>query len=330
MLNVVISFHSSMTQIDWQRRRLIDLFGPDTVYINGGSGLQSLPGGYDGAINKYARNVPRSPSDPKYVVGKEETHWRKALVNPYVMSKDHPPKDRNENVRYPAQGEPYRVCIVGFSEGCQGVEVFLKSTDIGYIDTAVAIDGIHFGKDSWRNPKDNKVYDCRVNSACMRARSAPWIRYGSLASFGNAPDNPTIKPGSRCLILTASDCAPPPCCRQARWALDYIAEKVLSGNIGAPKDAPQGILGGVPGHPYTLGPGSDKYGSYSAISYPAPQNEKYMAWGNFYEFYYKNIDVNNSGHWDHTYQSKVVLPLMLEKIVIPRWKASTGGTLVGV
>ena len=329
MLNVVISFHSSMTQLDWQRRRLIDLFGPDTVYINGGSGLQDTVG-YDAAINKYARNVPRSPSDPKYVAGKESTHWRKALVEPYVMSKEHPPKDKNDNVRYPAQGEPYRVCVVGFSEGCQGVATFLKSADIGYIDTAVAIDGIHWGIDNWRNPKNNRKYYCPETSACMYENAKPWMRFAYLAAAGKAPDNPTIKPGSRCLILTASNTAPPPCCRQARWALDYIANKVLAGTVGAARDAPAGILAGVPNHPYTLGPGSDKYGTYSAVTYPAPQNEKYMLWGNFYEFYYSNIDANNGGHWDHVYQSKVVLPLMLEKIVIPRWNASTGGTLVGV
>lgn len=324
MIDVVISFHSSMFQVDWRGKQLINLFGPNTVFIEGGSGLQSMPGGYSGAIMKSQKSVPRSPSDPKYVASKEATHFRQALLRPYIMQ--HTPIDKNKQPRPIGANEPVRVCVIGYSEGCQGVNVFLKSTDIGYIDTAVAIDGIHWGKDSWRNPNDNKIYDCRDGSACMIESSKPWLRFASLAAFGKSPDNPTISPGSRCLVLTASDTAGPPCCRQSKWALNYIKEKVLAGHTGPTADPPAGIMNLTHSPPYGFPPWKDG----PAVQYAKSPAREYITWGNFWEFYYDNIDVGGSGHWDHVYQSKVVLPLMLEKIVIPRWNASTGGTLVGV
>lgn len=323
MLNVVISFHSSMTALDWQKRRLIDLFGPDTVYIDGGSGLQGSPGGYRAAIEKFMTPVPRSPQDPKYKANDPKTQTRMALVEPYI--KAHPPKDKAGNVRKPAQGEPYRVCVVGYSEGCQGVATFLRSSDIGYIDTVVAIDGIHWGGENpWLNPNTKKYEQCPDGSECMRIVSSPWIRYGFLAAYGSPPGNPTIKPGSRCMVLTASDTAPPPCCRQAKWAVTRIKDVVLAGTVGPTSSAPAGIFGLT--HNINYGPWKNGPGK----SYPTTTAREYMTHGSFWTFWYNNIDTAGSGHWDHVYQSDVVLPLMLEKIVIPRWNASTGGTLVGV
>lgn len=333
MFNVVISFHASMSMTDWKGRELKSLFpnpGVETLFIDGGSTFPckaldpptppptpcikhnspDCPNGKCTTYNDLIRwptMVPRSPADPKYKADDPTTHKRKSRLQGFV--EHFHPKLKNQR---------YRVAIIGFSEGCGGVGAFLKTTDIGYIDTAVAIDGIHWGK---------KEKGCGDNSECMRASAAPWLTFAALAAFGKAPDNPTLPAGSRCMVVTNSDTFPPDCCRKSKYASHYIAKTILSLTY------PQSQMPAPPGmwnvnHNPAVRIGAS--GNLPAVDYTQSYNDWFMGWNNLWILSFRNIDVGGSGRADHIYQSKVVLPLVIENIVVPRWKASTGGSIVGV
>jgi hypothetical protein len=204
---------------------------------------------------------------------------------------------------------------VGFSQGCGGVSAFLNTADAGYIDTAVAIDGIHW-----------------IKEPAFTSQASPWINFASLAAFGKTPGNSTLQPGGKCLIVTNSDTAPPACCRKTKFASEYIAQTVLGGAVmsGAAGTAlPPGIWRMNHNPPLQKPAWNNAAGRGPAITYTESQNAWYRAWQGLWILSYNNIDTGGSGHYDHIYQSQVVLPLMLEKIVVPRWGAATGGTVVG-
>lgn len=327
MTDVVISFHSSMSATDWKGRQLKSMFKPGTVFIDGGSGVMTSGGSYDALIAKYTAMVPRSPSDPRYVPSKPSTHTRKSFLKPFIRA--HAPQI--------GENEPCRVAIVGFSEGCQGVNAFVKSSDIGYIDTVVAIDGIHWLRDRWFNKKTNQWSECKENSLCFQTLTKHWLDFAALAAFGRPPDAKQMPDGSRCCVITNSSIPAPPCCRQAKYASEYIVQRVLGSNVGPMKSPPEGIINMAHNPPLHFNAWSvtDKstgkvIDSGPALDYPMSQSDWYAAYNNLWVFSYKDLDVGGSGHWDHVYQAKVVLPLMLEKIVIPRMMSRTAGTFLEI
>lgn len=329
MVDVVISFHSSMSATDWRGRQLKSMFKPGTVFIDGGSGIMTSGGSYDSLIQSSAAMVPRSPSDPRYDPKRPTTHYRKSFLGPFIRS-------RGEGKNIP-QGTPMRVCLVGFSEGCQGVNAFLKTTDIGYIDSVVAIDGIHWLRDKWFNKKTNQWSECKDNSLCFQTLTKHWLDFAALAAYGPPPDAGTLPRGSRCCVITNSSIPAPPCCRQAKYASEYIVQRVIAPNGGPMVPPPDGIVNMTHSPPLHFNAWSvtDKttgkvIDSGPALDYPMSQSDWYAAYNNLWVFSYKDLDVGGSGHWDHVYQAKVVLPLMLEKIVIPRWNSTSAGTMVRV
>lgn len=327
MKDVVISFHASMGQRDWQNRMLKDLFPEQTVFIEGGSRNdwkppnydpdrdKDKPTGYKGFIESTVQYVPRSSGDPNYKANVPSTHKRKSYLKPFI--KKWAPAGQI------ADGENVRVHIIGFSQGCQGVSAFLSTPDIGYIDTAVAIDGLHWQQDT---PA------CRMDSRCWQEQVKHWLQFASFAAFGPPPDARHIPKGSRCCVITNSSIAAPVVpnylLRKAKEATAYVRDKILSEFVGPYQPPPGGIYNAVHNPPatfgrWTLGPQSGPARTYSQAA-----SEWYAAHENLWLFSYKNQDPQE--HQDHVYQSMVVLPLMLEKIVIPRMRARTAGTLLEI
>lgn len=65
-----------------------------------------------------------------------------------------------------------RIALVGFSAGCAFVQAVLKSGDADYIDTVIALDGMHIAK----------LYDGSFAPTVL----APWVDFGVRAAIGGA------------------------------------------------------------------------------------------------------------------------------------------------
>jgi len=200
---------------------------------------------------------------------------------------------------------PLRVGLLGFSESCQGVRAFLSSADAAYIDTVVAIDGIH----TTFNGTPNKDRDNWSLSGI-----APWIEYARIAASLSIDPGEGLPLGRRHCIITHSSIKPP------FVSTTETASAILSALFGdlAPSDpVPDGIIDVVHNPPIQLH--GNSINGYSVTQYVVSPNRYFAHQNGLYVFGYNNIDP--TGINDHIYQAQVVLPNVLEKIVVPNWNS---------
>lgn len=178
---------------------------------------------------------------------------------------------------------PYRVAVLGFSASCQGVAALLGSKDGGYLDAAVAIDGVHTG--------------LPVTAAAM----TPWFNFGKLALVNE-----------RLLVVTHSSVVPPnyaSTTQTAKFLWDTLTGK--SAPFSSPPVpnldiAPTSVFVGVPPaiKPYT-------------VQYDVPKAQPARRADGLVILGFDNADP--AGYADHIYQAKAVLPAVLVKLLAARW-----------
>jgi hypothetical protein len=203
-----------------------------------------------------------------------------------------------------------RIAVMGFSEGCQGVTSVLSSKDAGFIDTAIAIDGISGG---FVNDKPNKERD-NVKIASV----APWIEFCKIASM-SSPD-PNDRPdgklpiGRRTSVITHSSIVPP---RYA--ATKYTARTILNTLFGEGNWPAQPIPAGISDIVYQpeLVLNGNKINNYQKTSYPYAPIDYVSHKMGMYVYGFKDLDP--TGINDHIYQSELVLPQTISTILAPNW-----------
>lgn len=190
---------------------------------------------------------------------------------------------------------PRRVAVLGFSESCHGVRNLLKSGDGGYVDAAVAIDGVH----------TPYVGSKQVDPNTMR----PWLDFGRLAVENR-----------RLMVVTHSSVVPPGYASTTETA-SYLW-KTLTGSSEA--SAEEDIDPPLP--PLTAPPrtihiaGGPSTGATRDVHYPAPPWLPFKRRGGLVILGAKNLD-KGGGQADHIYQAKVILPLVLTELLAARWNA---------
>jgi hypothetical protein len=191
-----------------------------------------------------------------------------------------------------------RVCVIGFSQGVQGVNAILASKDAAFVDTAIAIDGIH-------------------------GKNLNWAKFARLAKSG-ITDVAGIK-GQRNCIITHNATIPP--YMSTTESAKYILDEVYgAGNW--PKDGAPECM------PYQVSPPfvatGNKWNANKITQYDYP-NIKYQHHdGGLHVVGFNNSDP--SGVNDHIFQAHWVTPeIVLKCLLAPRWndndpKASPGCT----
>lgn len=187
-----------------------------------------------------------------------------------------------------------RVGVIGFSETCIGAAVLLESKEGGALDFVFTCDGIHR---IWPSHK----------------------AFAKLAAFGTS-GNPNIPPTKHCMVITHSETpsgssAPSTKETAAEIAKYVMAQPVFTEFVDIPelKNAKHDPVSTTCSyskekHTYTQVPGD----------YATKVGELYILG-------YKNMARSCN---DHIYQAKVIAPLVMKHIVVPRWKNNprTGGT----
>ncbi len=205
--------------------------------------------------------------------------------------------------------KPLRIAIMGFSEGCQGVTGILTSRDAGFIDTAIAIDGISGG---FVNNKPNRERD-NVKIASV----APWIEFCKIASMSSPDPNDSpdgkLPIGRRTAIITHSSIVPP-----VFAATKYTARRILNSLFGEDWPAepiPAGISDVVYQPELVLN--GNKINNYQKTSYPYAPIDYVSHKLGMYVYGFKDLDP--TGINDHIYQAELVLPQVISTILAPNW-----------
>lgn len=198
--------------------------------------------------------------------------------------------------------EASRIALLGFSASCTAVRLVLDSADGGYVDAAIAIDGIHAGVDIWAD-------------------------FAHLAAFGGAAEM-GIQPGKRACIITHSQVQPP--YTSTTETAEQIIEKVFGGSVTHEDEAASLMLtkylDPTQVHVSKQCAGQDKVVTYdSGMPFWYQVNK-----GGLHVLGYENHDP--TGCADHILQAKVILPRVLEHMLAPRWAnpPPTGTCMVSV
>lgn len=193
---------------------------------------------------------------------------------------------------------PKRVCVFGFSQGCQGVLQILKSQDAGYIEHAMMFDGLHCSWYPGSTPNDARN---NIEGTCLGTATAfaALAAKGPLAIGGNPP-------GQHYFTLTHSSIIPP-----TYPATFDTAREIIARLWEDPPDAelPPGTVGMTFSPPWMA----------RGISYSRDTNRYAIGQNGLVILGYDNLDP--AGTADHIYQGNVVLKTVLEKLLVPRWNA---------
>jgi len=221
--------------------------------------------------------LPDPPLGPPNAKGERAPQWNNALEGL---------GDRPLNKIFKDRGiQASRIALLGFSASCTALRLVLDSADGGYIDTAIAIDGIHAGVDVWAD-------------------------FAELAAFGGAVER-GLQPGSRSCIITHSQVQPS--YTSTTETAQQIIEKVFGGAVtNEDAEVPQMLTKflaqpveiGCSWHPNRI--------TYDSMPFWYQVNK-----GGLHILGYENRD--QTGCTDHIFQAKVVLPRTIEYLLAPRW-----------
>jgi hypothetical protein len=242
-----------------------------------------------------------------------------------------------------------RVCVMGFSNGCIGVDEVLKYDDSAKIDTVICCDGVH---GSWGpgNIVQPFQYKNHINHAISVMQQ-----------------NPDADPSARVMVITHSSIVPGlmPSTTQTADAIwneamtmappDYVS--LDCGEACAPVRHIYDMLGAHPG-PVSLCasacPSPGKAPSYSLVSDCAAECPVCAgcgccaAWASLEDAFYDRRVANNFyvlgwgdlggpvaktrdkyAYADHHHQARVVLPALLQEFLVKRWNRSCTGPVSG-
>lgn len=213
-----------------------------------------------------------------------------------------------------------RVAVMGFSNGCIGVDEVLRGSDSNRIDAVIACDGIHGG------------YVFKHNQRQLHPPS--YKRYINHAALC-VSENSDYDPNSPVMVITHSVIKPPfPSTTETAsliWHYAYIQspEDVQEGDcdwecptrmhlehIAADKGARK-VRNSVNGKTYTWHGLADGWYDRRAAN-------------NLYVFGWGDVDAKGlrtrdpTGNADHIFQGQQVLPAMLNEFVVSRWNADCG------
>jgi hypothetical protein len=194
--------------------------------------------------------------------------------------------------------EASRIALLGFSASCTAVRMVLNSADGGYVDSAIAIDGIHAGVDVWAD-------------------------FARLAAFGGAAEM-GLQPGSRSCIITHSQVEPE--YTSTTETAQQIVEDVFGGAVTHEGPSVSPMMTSIMTEPVDIGCSwhSNRY-TYDRMPFWYQVNK-----GGLHVLGYENIDP--TGCTDHIFQAKVLLPRAIEFVLAPRWAnpPPTGTCMVSV
>jgi hypothetical protein len=238
--------------------------------------------------------LPHDDSDPKGQHYGDQFQLAPSAEHPWVIGGW--PHPLAAILRRYGVTDPGRICVFGFSQGCQGVLQMLKSQDAGYIEHAMMFDGLHCSWYPGTGPNEGRS---NIASTCLGV---------AVAAAVNAAKGPiaigTNPPGQHYFTLTHSSIIPP-----TFPSTTDTAREVMARVWDDPPDVvlPPGTIGATFNPPWIA-----KGVSYvqDTIRYTAGQNGLTILG-------YNNIDP--TGVADHIYQGNVVLKTMLDKLLVPRW-----------
>lgn len=340
--DVVLFFHAMPPgEVDWQGRPLKSFFKTPPVFVDCGSGrsmkcadpkeVQQTKGpkcpksgiGWKAWMSRYLTSVPRASSDPAYDPKDVKTHVRRSVLKNLAVANSGGQLSNSDSMR---------ICLVGFSEGCQAIKALLSvakgslGMDALYIDSVLAIDGIHTERPQYKGD-DGKDRFCPP--ICQTTDMGGCVAFANLAAWTSSPgDQPT-----RLMVVTNSSTAPPRCCYSTQWTSDYIFRNTIAGiSANTAPRLPDGVWNMPHQPPLVLPKWTADWGGGPPTTYTQTHNKSYAGTGNLWILGYNNIDTAGSGHNDHVYQSKVIMPLMLEKFLAPRWNSMRpeDAVLIGV
>lgn len=196
-----------------------------------------------------------------------------------------------------------RIALMGFSQGCQGVRMILKSQDAAYVEHAMAFDGIH---GNWIGGSPNKRRD-NVPPESV----GPWIAYADLASRGAVAVGGS-PPGKRYCTITHSSIVPP------GYPSTTDTAKILLNKLfgsGWPHGSFSEDCSMTVYHdpPINLTPSL----THKTISYSQSATSYWSRQHGLTVVGYNNMDP--SGAADHVYQGNVLSVRALRCLLIPRW-----------
>lgn len=188
--------------------------------------------------------------------------------------------------KYASDVKPLRVAALGFSASCQGVAAVLGAPDGGFVDAAIAIDGIHTG--------------LPVTQAAM----TPWFNFGKFAMVNE-----------RLFVISHSSVVPPgyaSTTQTAEWLWNTLTFEPTE--FAAPP-MPDLYVPPTSVH-VSAGPAT---GKDRTIDYPAPAWKGKRRMGGLVVLGLSNRD--GPGTADHIYQAKAMLPMVLTSFMAARWNA---------
>jgi hypothetical protein len=185
---------------------------------------------------------------------------------------------------------PYRIGLVGFSHGCQGVRAALQTGDGAMVDAVYCCDGIHT---DWTNQAAGQM-----NAALL----APYYALGRLAV-----------PDGRVFAITTSAIVPPS--YVSTTATSNWLWQTLTGSTSDSYDTPP--LDAVWNAPVNFM--SKPMAGHAAVTYTNIPWVRYRKSGGLVIYNAKNLDPTGVG--DHQLQAGTVLPLVVQAYVINRWNA---------
>ncbi len=249
-------------------------------------------GGVPKDIRKRAEQIFAYPV--KFVEIPNPTSWNSALSGLGARPLNKILKDRGI--------EASRVALLGFSASCTAVRLVLDSADGGYVDSAIAIDGIHAGTDIWAD-------------------------FARLAAFGGA-EQIGCQPGRRSCVITHSQVQPP--YTSTTQTAQEIVEDVFGGAVLEEDEDVSPMLTQTLQLPVPVSVSRNCAGTAKVVTYDQIPFWYQVNKGGLHVLGYENIDP--TGCADHIFQAKVILPRVIEHLLAPRWSSPppTGTCMVSV
>lgn len=190
--------------------------------------------------------------------------------------------------KYAPGVEPLRIAALGFSESCGGVGSLLNSVDGAFLDSAIALDGIHTAPAKEIPPDGLKG----------------WRAFARLAAEGK-----------RLCVITHSSVVPPyaSTTQTANFIWQAAAETSDYVAIPAPAPLPGGAYSTTVGPPLVQTPYTVSYADNAELALPARRANGLvvLGWKNKVE----------PGYADHRRQANPIRAAVLSQYLAARWNA---------
>jgi hypothetical protein len=187
---------------------------------------------------------------------------------------------------------PYRIGLLGFSHGCQGVRAALQTQDAALVDVVVCVDGIHA---DWTN------------------RAKGWFNGDQIAPFKAVADRAANGMGS--FVISTSAIVPP-----SYVSTTDTSHWIWQNVMGSTEDvfdvpAPDSVWDAPISPPFVS----------KSVSGSRPVSYSLIPWVRYRKHQglviYNATDLDPNGYADHQLQAAVALPRLVQAYVVNRWSA---------